>query len=72
MPVMDGYEAAKAIRALSDPLKANTPIIAITASVSGSVNARITEAGINDYLPKPFQSDQLFDKLQQMYASLGQ
>lgn len=72
MPVMDGYVAAKTIRGLSDPIKAGIPIIAITASVSGGVNNRIKEAGINEYLPKPFQTDQLFEKLQQMYASLGQ
>ncbi len=41
MPVMDGYTATTSIRALADQIKANVPIIAITASVSDQLYAKI-------------------------------
>jgi signal transduction histidine kinase len=63
MPVMDGYNATRAIRHLSDPVKANIPIIAITASVSHHLYAKITLAGMQDYIHKPFQPTQLSEKL---------
>jgi len=67
MPVMDGYEATMAIRALKDPVKANIPIIAITASVSHNIYAKIKTVGMQDYLTKPFQVDLLYEKVQQIY-----
>jgi len=67
MPVMDGYNAARAIRLLSDPDKANIPIIAITASVSHQLYAKITTAGMQDYINKPFQPSQLFEKLNHVF-----
>jgi len=67
MPVMDGYTAATAIRALTDPLKANIPIIAITASVSNQLYAKIRKVGMQDYINKPFQPDQLSKKLSQVF-----
>jgi signal transduction histidine kinase/ActR/RegA family two-component response regulator len=63
MPVMDGYTATTSIRALADQLKANVPIIAITASVSDQLYAKIKMVGMQDYVHKPFQPKQLFDKL---------
>nr|MDP9046534.1 response regulator [Bacteroidota bacterium] len=66
MPVMDGYTAALAIRALSDPAKANIPIIALTASVSHNIFSKIKNAGMQDYLTKPFQTDMLHEKLTQL------
>jgi len=67
MPVMDGYNATRAIRQLSDPGKANIPIIAITASVSHQLYAKITLAGMQDYINKPFQPSQLLEKLNQVF-----
>ncbi len=67
MPVMDGYAAASAIRALPDPTKANIPIIALTASVSGNIFNKVQKAGMQDYLMKPFQPELLHEKLQQFY-----
>lgn len=66
MPVMDGYTATLAIRSLADPEKSKIPIIALTASVSNNVYDKIKEVGMQDYLPKPFQADQLYEKLQQV------
>jgi signal transduction histidine kinase/CheY-like chemotaxis protein len=63
MPVMDGYQATLFIRSLSDPIKAGIPIIALTASVSHNIHGKIKEAGIHDYLSKPFQPALLYQKL---------
>ncbi|WP_367868397.1 ATP-binding protein [Pedobacter sp. WC2423] len=63
MPVMDGLEATRHIRNLPDPAKADTYIIALTASVSDQVQTRAKDYGMNDYLPKPFQLDDLKERL---------
>jgi signal transduction histidine kinase len=67
MPVMDGYTATRTIRGLSDPVKAGIPIIAITASVSHHLYAKIKEAGMQDYIHKPFQPIEFFEKLNQVF-----
>jgi signal transduction histidine kinase/CheY-like chemotaxis protein len=69
MPVMDGYATSRAIRALSDPAKANIPIIALTASVSHNIFTKIKNAGMQDYLTKPFQTELLHEKIQQLYKT---
>ncbi|MCX2452541.1 response regulator [Pedobacter sp. PLR] len=66
MPEMDGYEAAAAIRKLSDPGKSRIPIIALTADVNNSVALKVEESGMNDYLPKPFDPNDLFQKLRKL------
>jgi CheY-like chemotaxis protein len=63
MPVMDGYQATLFIRSLSNPIKARIPIIALTASVSHNIHGKIKEAGMHDYLSKPFQPASLYQKL---------
>ncbi|MDB5012476.1 MAG: response regulator, partial [Daejeonella sp.] len=63
MPVVDGYDAAKAIRNLTDSTKSNVPIIALTASVSNDLSEKITSVGMNDYVFKPFKSKELYSKL---------
>ncbi len=56
MPVMDGYESTKRMRA--DGVK--IPIIALTASLPREVENRIKEVGINEIVVKPFVPDNLF------------
>lgn len=53
MPVMDGYEATRAIRALPDPLRATLPIIAVSANAFSEDRMRSLESGMNAHLPKP-------------------
>ena len=53
MPVMDGCEAARAIRALDRPDAASVPIIAVTANAFAEAIARTTEAGMNGHISKP-------------------
>lgn len=69
MPVMDGYQATQLIRGLKDQAKAQTPIIALTASVSHNIYDKIHEAGMTDYLSKPFQAASLYKKLELLSAS---
>ena len=58
MPVMDGFEATKAIRALDTPVS-QVPIIAVTANVMEGQRDKCLAAGMNDYLPKPINKDVL-------------
>lgn len=63
MPVMDGIEATKRIRQLENQSKANTYIIALTATVSDDIQTKVKEYGMDDYLPKPFQLEELKELL---------
>ena len=64
MPEMDGLTATKNIRQLPDTQKASTYIIALTASVSDELQQKVKESGINDFLQKPFQLEELRQKLE--------
>ncbi len=59
MPVMDGFNATKAIRAQGN----TTPIIALTANVLKTEEPKFKAAGMNDWLPKPFDVANLVQKL---------
>ena len=53
MPVMDGYEATKRIRALPDRSRAQIPIIAMTANAFKEDRSRAAESGMDAYITKP-------------------
>ena len=59
MPVMDGYEASREIRATG----LTTPIIALTASALIRVKEQVLAAGMNDYITKPFDPEELKRKI---------
>ena len=61
MPVMDGYEAMKEIRKQKQFEK--LPIIALTAKAMKGDRALCIEAGANDYLAKPFETENLLSML---------
>ena len=62
MPVMNGFEATKAIRSL-DSEKAHTPIIAMTANVLKEEVDLCYQAGMNDFIGKPFDTIELLNKI---------
>lgn len=68
MPVMNGFDATLEIRKMADPKKSNIPIIALTASALFDLKEKIYEAGMNDYVSKPFKPDELLAKIQSLVA----
>ena len=67
MPVMNGYEAARAIRALKGPA-ATVPILAITADAFDTDRQKALDAGMDGHLPKPIEVDKLFAALDALLA----
>ncbi len=59
MPIMDGYEATKQIRNLSDKGKANVIIYAMTANAFEEDKRNALEAGMDGHIAKPFEINQL-------------
>lgn len=70
MPVMNGFEAAMEIRRMTDPAKANVPIIALTASALFDIRDKVTGAGMDDYVAKPFKPDELIEKIQNLIPTV--
>lgn len=64
MPVLDGYEATQKIRRLTDPWRANIPIIAITANAFAEDRQRALEVGMDDHVAKPIDMAKLIPVLQ--------
>ncbi len=62
MPVMNGYETTRAIRALLRE-DANVPIVAMTANAFSQDIEKSIECGMNDHLSKPVEIDELFMKM---------
>ena len=63
MPEMDGLEAARAVRAVQRPDAAAIPIIAMTANSFKEDIDAATEAGMNGFIPKPLDTNYLYDVL---------
>ena len=61
MPVMNGYDATRALRARHSP--ETLPIIGVTADAFADERARCYEAGMNDHVAKPFEPDRLASAL---------
>jgi CheY-like chemotaxis protein len=63
MPVMDGFDATRAIRAMGGSLE-RLPIIAMTASATSDERDRCRQAGMDDFLPKPVDAGLLASTLE--------
>ena len=63
MPVMNGYDAAKKIRRMDDPQKANIPIVAMTANAFSEDRQAALDAGMNDHIAKPIDMSVLVPTL---------
>ena len=66
MPRMDGYEAARQIRALEDPRKAAIPIVAVTANAFEEDRKIAMEAGMNGHLAKPYDIPAIMETLEKL------
>jgi two-component system cell cycle response regulator DivK len=63
LPVMDGYEATRRIKA--DPSLSSIPIIAVTSYALSGDEEKARAAGCSDFVPKPFSPRQLLAKIRQ-------
>ncbi len=63
MPELDGYETSRRIRNMDGAFYANIPIIALTASAMTDVKGKVIAAGMNDFISKPFQPFDLYQKI---------
>ncbi|HBF19769.1 MAG TPA: hypothetical protein DDW81_06690 [Cryomorphaceae bacterium] len=61
MPVMDGFETIKAVR--QDPRWKHLPVLALTADTFDTTNEKVHQAGMNGFIPKPFQQDDIYTKI---------
>ena len=68
MPIMDGMECARRVRALPDAKKANIPIVAITGNAKNYSMDDFKKAGITDYLQKPLDFDKLVSIVKELTA----
>ena len=68
MPVMDGYEATRRIRALDDPVLAGIPILAMTANAFDEDRREALTCGMNGFLSKPVNVEEIARALQGMFG----
>lgn len=66
MPVMNGYEATRRIRAIESEYCSSIPIIAMTANAFEDDRTMATQVGMNGYLTKPIQIDQMLKTISSM------
>jgi CheY-like chemotaxis protein len=69
MPEMDGFTAARLIRAREAGSARRTPIVALTANVMPQDKQQCLESGMDDHLPKPFTRAELAKALEQWCAA---
>ena len=72
MPVMDGLDAARGIRAMNRPDAATIPIIALTANTAEEDVRNTMAAGMDAHLPKPVDIDTLYNTLGRLIAERKQ
>jgi two-component system cell cycle response regulator DivK len=63
LPIMDGYEATRRIKA--DPALRSIPIIAVTSHALSGGEEKARAAGCDDFVPKPYSPRQLLAKIRQ-------
>lgn len=67
MPEMNGYDSTKEIRNLPDEIKSKTPIIAMTGDVVLDNDKKCKQAGMNEFIAKPFK----IEEIETIIASYG-
>jgi len=71
MPEMDGFEVTKSIRQLEGHLVCRVPIVAVTANAMKGDRERCLASGMNDYISKPFDHDQLLTMIAKFASSMN-
>ena len=66
MPIMNGYEATRAIRSLDNPALRDIPIIAMTANAFDEDRRQAMENGMNAHVAKPIDVDKLMAAIHQV------
>lgn len=61
MPIMNGFEATKNIRSMSDTKKSNIPIVALSAHNINDFSEEFHSSGFNDFLSKPYSAQKIHD-----------
>ena len=69
MPEMDGLEATRAIREHERQTGSYTPIVALTAHAMAGDREMCLAAGMDDYLAKPIQAAQLYEKIDKLLVA---
>jgi len=70
MPEMDGYEATRMIREM-DGIKKKIPIIAMSAHTIKGEYEHCIEVGMNDFISKPFDTNELYEKIYKLVKKRG-
>jgi DNA-binding response OmpR family regulator len=65
MPIMDGYTSSRNIRSFNRVV----PIIALTATANTEIESKIQEAGMQDFVTKPFNPDELYSKIKNLISN---
>lgn len=60
MPIMSGYDSVKSLRQSTNGHQ-NTPVVALTADAFPETKKRVLETGFNDFITKPFDTDELYN-----------
>ena len=68
MPLMDGYEATRRIRALENPALAGIPILAMTANAFDEDRRAAARCGMNGFISKPIDTEELLRTLHQIFG----
>ncbi len=71
MPEKSGIEATREIRNLDDENKKNIPIIALTANALKGEERKYIEAGMDDFLTKPFKENELYEVISRVFKNKG-
>ena len=71
MPVMDGYEATRAIRGLGDKALAGIPIMAMTANAFKEDEQAVEAAGMQAHIAKPLDVETMLDTIRSVLAARG-
>ena len=69
MPVMNGYEATKSIRALEDTVLADVPIIAMTANAFDEDRKTAADCGMNGFISKPINMEEVIETLHSVLSN---